>query len=365
MDDYYEILESDECVPAGFEWNPNLAVVVPMMLDEDEASAIEKGIDGAHFFGYSLAHYYAFGEHVPGRTNVWEEFQRNRSDRGFAREIVTADQEPLDVKLLQSGLGSMRGAVGTPDQVADLVQRYEAAGVDQIVFVLQAGPNRHEDICASIELFGERILPRFSGRAEEREAAKRERLAEARERALARREPPRAAPDYVITPQGEAAAAEPVGSRNGRSSSGDRSLRGQIAKLGEAAFSSFVRGRSDEQLDRLVGTDAALRVIFKGMEQAFLPDRAQGFEGTVQYDLMSTKGTRHWAVRIDGRRAVAEPRIADDAVVTIRTSVPVFARIAARELPPAKALLDGDFEVTGDFQVASRLGEMFGEPSPW
>ena len=45
--------------------------------------------------------------------------------------------------------------------------------------------------------------------------------------------------------------------------------------------------------------------------------------------------------------------------------MPVFARIAARELPPAKALMDGDFEVTGDFQVASRLGEMFGEPSPW
>src|SRR5207248_2793535 len=73
-DEYYAILESDECVPAGFEWNPNLAVVLPMMLDKNEAKAIEKGIDGAHFFGYSLAHYYAFGEHVPGRTNVWEQF---------------------------------------------------------------------------------------------------------------------------------------------------------------------------------------------------------------------------------------------------------------------------------------------------
>ena len=95
------------------------------------------------------------------------------------------------------------------------------------------------------------------------------------------------------------------------------------------------------------------------------PDRANGFEGTIQYDLQTARGTRHWAVRIDGRRAVAEPRVDDGAVVTIRTSVPVFARIAARELPPAKALLEGDFEVTGNFEVASRLGEMFGEPSPW
>ena len=38
-----------------------------MMLHEDEQTAIERGIDGAHFFGYSLAHYYVFGDHRPGR----------------------------------------------------------------------------------------------------------------------------------------------------------------------------------------------------------------------------------------------------------------------------------------------------------
>src|SRR5436309_4962539 len=90
-DEYYAILESDECVPAGFEWNPNLAVVLPMMLDEDEGKAIEKGIDGAHFFGYSLAHYYVFGEHRPGQTDVWDEFQAGRSERGFAREVVVPE----------------------------------------------------------------------------------------------------------------------------------------------------------------------------------------------------------------------------------------------------------------------------------
>jgi len=43
----------------------------------------------------------------------------------------------------------------------------------------------------------------------------------------------------------------------------------------------------------------------------------------------------------------------------------VFARMAARELPPAKALLDGDLTVQGDFSTAEKLGEMFGEASPW
>ncbi len=58
MKEYYEILESDECVPAGFAVNPNVAVVLPMMCHEDEQTAIERGIDGTHFFGFALAHYY-------------------------------------------------------------------------------------------------------------------------------------------------------------------------------------------------------------------------------------------------------------------------------------------------------------------
>ncbi|MFL5884918.1 MAG: LLM class flavin-dependent oxidoreductase [Thermoleophilaceae bacterium] len=370
VDEYYAILESDECVPAGFEWNPNLAVVLPMMIDEDEASAIEKGIDGAHFFGYSLAHYYVFGEHRPGQTDIWEEFQRDRSDKGFAREVINADDGPLGVKIMQRGLGSLRGAVGTPDQVGELVERYDRVGVDQIVFVLQAGPNRHEDICHAMELFAENVMPRYAEDADAREERKRERLADARERALARRSPARTAPDYVITPQGEPTPAHAAGFGNGGppSSSSDgagRSLRGQLAKLGEAAFSSFVRGRSDDQLDRLVGSDAGLRVVFKGMEQAFEPERAAGFEGAVQYELMTTRGVRRWSVRIDGDRAVASPGGVDDPAVTIKTSVPVFMRVAAREINAGKAVLDGDLVVDGDFQTAARLGEMFGQASPW
>ena len=97
-----------------------------------------------------------FGDHQPGLTNIWEEFLERREQVGFAREIVVADEGPLGVKILQQGLGSLRGAVGTPDQVRDLVRRYEAAGVDQMIFVLQAGKNRHEHICEAIELFGVR-----------------------------------------------------------------------------------------------------------------------------------------------------------------------------------------------------------------
>src|SRR5215211_2580857 len=232
VDSYYATLSSERCVPAGFSVNPNVAVVLPMMCHRDEQTAIERGIDGAHFFGFSLAYYYAFGEHRPGRSNLWREFTERRSEVGFAREIVTPDDAPLGVRLLQQGLGSLRGAIGTPDQVGELIERYERAGVDQVIFVSQAGANRHEHICESLEVFATEVMPRFAERAEERERQKQERLAEAIQRALARRVPARTADEaYLVRADGEPAPARPVGALSASTDgAGGRAVRELVAR---------------------------------------------------------------------------------------------------------------------------------------
>ncbi len=100
------------------------------------------------------------------------------------------------------------------------------------------------------------------------------------------------------------------------------------------------------------------------MERAFVPARANGFSGEVQYELTGRNGPKRWILRIEeGARAVTEPGIARDPVVTFRTSLPMFARIASQEVHAAKAMMDGDLEVHGDFEAAARLGEMFGHDS--
>jgi len=194
VDDYYATLGSAACVPAGFAVNPQVACVLPLLCHRDEATAIARGLDGAHFFGYALAHYYVFGTHVPGRTSVWEEFQQNRSAFGFDRQIAAQTGVELGAQLLQEGLGSLRGAIGTPAQLRELIRGYQAAGVDQLVFVSQAGRTRHEHICESLELFAGEVVPEFAAHADERDHAKAERLAGAVEAALARREKPHQPP---------------------------------------------------------------------------------------------------------------------------------------------------------------------------
>ncbi|MCU1451289.1 MAG: Alkane 1-monooxygenase, partial [Acidimicrobiales bacterium] len=199
VDDYYNTIQSTECVAGAFAVNPNIAIVMPLMCHEDEETAIDRGIDGGHFFGYSLIHHYAIGQHRPGITNIWEEFQEKRSLFGFDRDIAAQTGENLAAQMVQQGTGSLRGAVGTPDQIRALLKGYEDAGVDQVIFVCQAGPNKHEHICESLELFAKEVMPQFHEHEEQREKAKLERLAPAMEAALARREPARSAPtDYTI-----------------------------------------------------------------------------------------------------------------------------------------------------------------------
>ncbi len=204
VDDYYDTLSSEECVPAGFAVNANVACVLPFMCHENEGTAIERGLDGGHFFGYSLAHYYAFGQHRLGKaaanTNVWDEFMENRSRFGFDRAVAAQEGQVLGAKLLEQGMGALRGAIGTPDQIRDLIRRYEAAGIDQLIFVSQAGRNRHEDICESMELFAREVLPEFAERADEVDKAKAERLADVKAAALARRRPAQVLAEPFVVP---------------------------------------------------------------------------------------------------------------------------------------------------------------------
>ena len=198
VDDYYATIASEECVPGGFAVNPNVAIVLPMMCHEDEQTAIDRGIDGAYFFGYSLGHYYVFGQHRPGRTNVWDEFEERRELFGFSRPIAAQTGRTLGAQLFEQGLGALRGAIGTPAQLRELLHAYEAAGVDQVIFVSQAGRNRHEHICESLELFAREVMPELAENEDEREKAKLERLGPAMEAALARRDPARIAPDTTL-----------------------------------------------------------------------------------------------------------------------------------------------------------------------
>ena len=130
--------------------------------------------------------------------------------------------------------------------------------------------------------------------------------------------------------------------------------------MSDAAFAAFVWRRSDRQLERLFGSGPAVRAIFKRMEHLFEPAKAGGFAGEIQYELVGAEGMNKWVVQIDGGRAVARAGEARTPAATLRMRLPLFVRVAARQLHPVKAFREGWVEVGGDLDVAARSNVMFG-----
>src|SRR5438270_8786825 len=122
----YEKTLADKCVPVGKMVNPNVACVTPMMCAPTEEVALGRGLEGANFFGYSLGHFYIFGDHKPAETNVWEEYVERRAHVRYSPEIDAAlNEERLGAKIAAGDATGLRGATGTPDQIREYLQRFE------------------------------------------------------------------------------------------------------------------------------------------------------------------------------------------------------------------------------------------------
>jgi alkanesulfonate monooxygenase SsuD/methylene tetrahydromethanopterin reductase-like flavin-dependent oxidoreductase (luciferase family) len=174
VDEYYSVFKN-ECEPIGRTVNPNIAMVTGFMCHEDSATAVQQGLEGFHFFGYALSHYYITGTHVPGEFDVWADFQKHGPN-----------------------IGGPTGGIGNPDEVRENLRKFQESGVDQVIFIQQAGNNRHEDICSSLDLFAERVLPEFKQGHDARARRKAEELAPYIAKAMSKIPPLEAAPNPPV-----------------------------------------------------------------------------------------------------------------------------------------------------------------------
>ena len=171
---YYDIIRSEQCVPLGHSVNANLAMVSSFSIHRDRSEAIRRGHEGFEFFRYALNALVAH-DTVPGRTNLWGEYLQKRGNR--TEEVVAANID-----------GSRSSGIGTPEDMRAHLEGFQEAGVDQVIFLQQAGRNRHSQICESLELFASDVMPAFKADADAREARKRSELAPHFERALGRKQ---------------------------------------------------------------------------------------------------------------------------------------------------------------------------------
>ena len=173
-DIYYGIIKSDECVPIGHSVNANIAMVSNFSVHRDRAEAIRRGHEGFEFFGYAVNALVAH-DTVPGRSTLWADFIAARGDR--TEEVISA----------ATASGRRASGIGTPDDIREHIRAFQDVGIDQVIFMQQAGRNKHEHICESLELFASDVMAEFKAEVAARETSKAAELAPYIEAALRRK----------------------------------------------------------------------------------------------------------------------------------------------------------------------------------
>ncbi len=167
--DYYATLASDSH-PITYRVNPNVGFLSMFVCGRDERRVGQLAAAWGEF-GYGFRHYYTDGIHQPAKTSVIEEGRK-----------IAALEPPMDLAALQAL--AAYACMGTPDHIRKVLLEYEAAGVDQVIFMHQMGKLSHEDICGGLELFGKEVLPEFLERDQKASREKARRLEPVIEKAM-------------------------------------------------------------------------------------------------------------------------------------------------------------------------------------
>ncbi|MBV9324152.1 MAG: LLM class flavin-dependent oxidoreductase, partial [Chloroflexi bacterium] len=123
---YYDLIRRCRA-PIGKAMNPALVTVGNMLCAETDELAVERGLEGAQFFGFSLG--WTHGPVKHGKDHVYREFSQRQAAQSTAaaRESATA-LEPADESARALYRAGRRGLfIGSPDYIRNNLCSYEQA----------------------------------------------------------------------------------------------------------------------------------------------------------------------------------------------------------------------------------------------
>ncbi|MEM7542878.1 MAG: LLM class flavin-dependent oxidoreductase [Pseudomonadota bacterium] len=138
---YYNTYLNDQEKLTDYQTNPNIAIVAGFMCAETDELAWEKA-SGWTFFQFALQLYNREGPFKPGEVSIWEKYEAWR-------------------KTPEGQQRSGSELIGSPATIRRKLQELADNNVDQVILLNQAGKNTHEDICGSLKLFADEVMPEF------------------------------------------------------------------------------------------------------------------------------------------------------------------------------------------------------------
>jgi hypothetical protein len=138
-----------------------------------------------------------------------------------------------------------------------------------------------------------------------------------------------------------------------------------LKRLMELLMSSIAHV-NDRVLELTAGSRLAIRGIFAAMSRQFVPAAAEGFEGSICYELRRHNGAiiEGWTLRITASAAKASFGFPIDPALTLKLTAGDFVRFSVGAVSPVTLLNEERLHLDGDLMVAAKLAPMFGRPLP-
>jgi len=133
-----------------------------------------------------------------------------------------------------------------------------------------------------------------------------------------------------------------------------------------AQLAELVKGLSDEELQKQVsdlGEDEVLKNIFVGMQDAFRPEKAQGVNSTIQYDIDTSTATKQWTVTIENGTCVTSEGPAADPRLTLKIGLVDFIRLILGQADGTQLFMSGKLKLQGDMMFAMQMQGFFDRPA--
>jgi alkanesulfonate monooxygenase SsuD/methylene tetrahydromethanopterin reductase-like flavin-dependent oxidoreductase (luciferase family) len=145
----------------GFRPNEHLAALCPAIIMDDRDKARRIGTRGQRFFAESIRYWYAGGD-KPSVDDLDADAQIAVLEKAKDNIVAYLGQEKIPVTdAATSNYHVEEDAYGTVDQAIRYVERLEAAGADEILFLVQMGTVPHEATMTTIRNIGEYLIPHF------------------------------------------------------------------------------------------------------------------------------------------------------------------------------------------------------------
>jgi alkanesulfonate monooxygenase SsuD/methylene tetrahydromethanopterin reductase-like flavin-dependent oxidoreductase (luciferase family) len=139
----------EQARPSAWQKTNHFACTPAALVLEDDARACAYGLRGARFFMASLSAYYFSGTRPVGPLDVPRDFL---SEQDVAKAVAARN----------AGRGPVSALVGEPARVRELVDRYVAIGVDELIMVMQMGTVPQALILESLRTFAEKVMPYYA-----------------------------------------------------------------------------------------------------------------------------------------------------------------------------------------------------------